>query len=443
MQPRKRLSTTQSKPNSLENSRAAPTASSLALSRMGCLVLFACSVVVFGVNLPAQVAFLHRLFQAAPALRIKADSAGSLQVLGVSEDGYVIFTTILLVAAALASFLVSGLILWRKADDRVALLGAAMLLSVGVVGPIILTGAFGAVVSPWPWHLLSQGLMFIAALSFPLFFLVFPSGSFVPRWTRWLLVGILPLAFVSAFFPDVVWLSLVRSAALVGFSVCLIVAQMYRYVRVSSPIQRQQTKWVSLGVIGGLVLNSLGTLSLWFLPSLHLTAATHDLLFIPLTAFLVLLGPFYVGMAITRSRLWSIDLIIRRTLIYGLLTATLLVVYLVLVFGGQYLLTSLLGPNNNVVLVVSTLIVAALFQPLRRRVQQVVDRRFYRSRYDATLILAEFSERLRQEVDLDQLCAHVLSVVQQAMQPSSLSLWLCPRKPQAKPEQPEEKPLLP
>jgi hypothetical protein len=176
-----------------------------------------------------------------------------------------------------------------------------------------------------------------------------------------------------------------------------------------------------------------------FLSSLHLTPATHALFFTPVTAFLVLLGPFYVGMAITRSRLWSIDLIIRRTLIYGLLTATLLVVYLVLVFGGQSLLASLLGPSNDVVLIISTLIVAALFQPLRRRVQQMVDRRFYRSRYDATQILADFGETLRQEVDLDQLCTHMLAVVQQTMQPSSLSLWLCPRKPQEKLQQPEEK----
>ncbi len=144
-------------------------------------------------------------------------------------------------------------------------------------------------------------------------------------------------------------------------------------------------------------------------------------------------------MAITRSHLWSIDLIIRRTLIYGLLTASLLGLYLLLVFGGQYLLASFFGPGNDVVLVVSTLIVAALFQPLLKLVQQLVDRRFYRSKYDATQILAGFSETLHQEVDLNQLCAQLLAAVQQTMQPTSLSLWLRPRKPQEKLEQPGEK----
>src|SRR6266700_4046003 len=229
------------------------------------------------------------------------------------------------------------------------------------------------------------------------------------------------------------------SVALVGISLCLVVAQVYRYRHISSAIQRQQTKWVSFGVIGGLVINSLGIVSLWFLSSLHFATTTHAFFFTPVTTFLVLLGPVYVGMAITRSHLWSIDLIIRRTLIYGLLTASLLGLYLLLVFGSQYLLASFFGSSNDVVLVVSTLIVAALFEPLRQRVQQMVDRRFYRSKYDATQILADFSETLHQEVDLDQLCVQLLAAVQQTMQPTSLSLWLRPRNPQEKLEQPGKK----
>ena len=122
-----------------------------------------------------------------------------------------------------------------------------------------------------------------------------------------------------------------------------------------------------------------------------------------------------------------------------MLTASLLVVYLGFVFGGQYLLASLFGPNNAVVLVVSTLIVAALFQPLRWHVQQMVDRRFYRSKYDAAQVLASFSETLRQEVNLDQLYEQLLMVVCETVQPAHLSLWLRPRKPPEKPERPVEK----
>jgi hypothetical protein len=100
----------------------------------------------------------------------------------------------------------------------------------------------------------------------------------------------------------------------------------------------------------------------------------------------------------------------------------------VLVAGGQYLLASFLGPSNSVVLVVSTLIVAGLFQPLRQRIQQLIDRRFYRRKYDAQKTLAAFSTVLRQEVDLDQLREQLLAVVEETMQPAHLSLWIRPLK---------------
>jgi hypothetical protein len=141
--------------------------------------------------------------------------------------------------------------------------------------------------------------------------------------------------------------------------------------------------------------------------------------------------PIALGIAILRYRLWDIDIIINRTLVYGLLTATLLVVYLALVFAGQVLLSSLLGPNNGVVLVGSTLVVAALFQPLRHRIQQLIDRRFYRRKYDAQKTLAAFSTILQGEVDLDQLREQLLAVVEETMQPAHLSLWIRPLKQQA------------
>jgi len=133
-----------------------------------------------------------------------------------------------------------------------------------------------------------------------------------------------------------------------------------------------------------------------------------------------------------RSRLWDIDVLINRTLVYGLLTASLLAVYLVLVFAGQTLLSSLFGHNNDLVLVGSTLIVAALFQPLRHRIQQVIDRRFYRRKYDAQKTLAAFSATLRGEVNLEQLHEHLIAVVQETMQPAHVSLWLRTPQPPAK-----------
>jgi hypothetical protein len=195
-------------------------------------------------------------------------------------------------------------------------------------------------------------------------------------------------------------------------------------------IERQQLKWFTYGLAISILMLIIILIAVFTTPS----GGPSTLFYLAVVCI-----PISAGIAMLRYRLYDIDVLINRTLVYGLLTATLLVVYLVLVFGGQHLLASLLGPNNAVVLVVSTLIVAALFQPLHRRVQQLVDRRFYRSKYDAAQVVARFNETLRQEVNLDQLCAQLLTIVQETVQPTHLSLWLRPRKPSGKPEQPAEK----
>jgi hypothetical protein len=415
--------------DSLGNRKTDWSRFSLLFARVGCIVVFACSVVVFVVNLPTQVGFLRTLFQAtlSPAGPLSTDFARTLQALGLSASSYVVLNMVLLVAAALASFLISGIILWRRADDWVALLGAAMLLSVGVVGPTLLTEAFEALVPAW--GLLTQCLMIIAGLSFFLFFLLFPSGHFVPRWTPWLLTVLLPLVLWYTFLPRVLFSSallVVRPATLVGMSFCLVLAQVYRYRSDSNVIQRQQTKWVVFGVIGGLVITSLGNSALLLILSLRFATAAYSFLSFPVTTFLVLLGPFYVGMAITRARLWDIDVIINRTLVYGTLTATLALLYVGLVFALQFLLRGILNQTSTPAIVLSTLAIYVLFQPLRHRIQLLIDRRFYRRKYDAVKTVAAFNATLRQEVDLEQLREHLLAVVQETVQPAHISLWLRP-----------------
>jgi hypothetical protein len=139
-----------------------------------------------------------------------------------------------------------------------------------------------------------------------------------------------------------------------------------------------------------------------------------------------------VGIAILRYRLYDIDIIVNRTLVYGSLTVMLVLVYVGCVVGLQYILRALTGQESHLAVVASTLTIAALFNPLRRRVQAVVDRLFYRRKYDAAKTLEEFSAKLRNETDMDALNSELLSTVRETVQPEHASLWL--REPERKVE---------
>ena len=152
----------------------------------------------------------------------------------------------------------------------------------------------------------------------------------------------------------------------------------------------------------------------------------------------VLLIPLSIGVAVLRARLFDIDLVINRTLVYGSLTALLIAFY----FGGvattQTIFRALTGQEEQpqLAIVVSTLVIAALFNPLRRRIQSFIDRRFYRRKYDARQTLEAFSAKLREETDLDALNAELVGVVRETMQPAYVSLWLRPDTASKKDEVP-------
>jgi len=182
-------------------------------------------------------------------------------------------------------------------------------------------------------------------------------------------------------------------------------------------VERQQLKWFvyAASLMGGgfaasfLFSSDLANSIVWFLGIL---------------GFMVL--PVTTGIAILKYRLYDIDLLINRTLVYGTLTALLLLVYLGGVVSLQYVFRALTGQESTLAVVASTLAIAALFSPLRRRVQAFVDRRFYRRKYDAAKTLAAFGSRLRDETDLDALREDVVRVAKNTMQPAHVPLWLRP-----------------
>ena len=201
------------------------------------------------------------------------------------------------------------------------------------------------------------------------------------------------------------------------------VSLVLRYRR-SGGEEREQIKWIAFAA---LVLG-LGSSSV-VIPSIVLSTDPLWMNLLEDAEALALAGvPVAVGIAILRYRLYEIDTIINRTLVYGSLTATLAVVYFGGVAATQAIFRTLTGQQEQpqLAIVVSTLLIAALFAPLRRRIQGFIDRRFYRRKYDARKTLEDFSAKLRDEIDLDALSDDLTSVVRETMQPAHVSLWLRP-----------------
>jgi hypothetical protein len=222
-----------------------------------------------------------------------------------------------------------------------------------------------------------------------------------------------PLAEVAA---TLFWYSSMVILAMLFVSGGSLVLRLRR----SSGEERQQLKWVvySVALLAFVIPSTI--LVIIILPSLEDVRVFFAVMF-PLV-------PISVGMAILRYRLYDIDLLINRTLVYGSLTAMLAAVY----FGGvattQAISRALAGQEQQpqLAIVVSTLVIAALFNPLRRRIQSFIDRRFYRSKYDAAKTLEAFSTKLRDETDLDALTDDLVGIVRETMQPAHVSLWLRP-----------------
>ena len=294
----------------------------------------------------------------------------------------------------------------------------------------------------WNWLLLIFPLLYIP--------LLFPNGR--PPTPRWRWVSVAAIAWATLFVllatlsqqihtnttPDILFdnpigvlgedtvqrLVGVWIVGLLALAVACAVALFVRYRR-ANETEREQIKWllyacaVFLVVYVGGVLRSVGTASLG--------GYIWEVLF----GLSVITLPAAIGIAVLKYRLYDIDLLINRTLVYASLTAMLALVYVGGVTGLQAALRALTGQESTLAIVASTLAIAALFNPLRRRVQSFVDRRFYRRKYDAAKTLAAFSSRLRDETDLNALGADLVGVARVTVQPQYVSLWL---RPDAEPE---------
>ena len=303
-----------------------------------------------------------------------------------------------------------------------------------------------------------EGLVWLAAvLSGPIVFavfalvlLLFPEGRLLSR--RWRLVIWLDLIaavclLAWAFEPGPLEnLGLVRlanpfgverlaallgSLGIVGLLMTLAVAvaggiSLVVRFRRARGVERQQLKWFAFSGVVFCVVFAIGPV-LWYLPSSPGTEWIWTVLFL-LGASTI---PVAVGIAIMRYRLYEIDLLINRTLVYGALTVSLAAVYFASVATTQAVFRAFTGQEQQpqLAIVFSTLAIAALFNPLRGRIQSFIDRRFFRSKYDATKTLEAFSDKLRDQTDLEALNGNLVGVVTETMQPAHVSLWLRPDTP--------------
>jgi signal transduction histidine kinase len=393
----------------------------LLLARGIWIVLVALTLAIFFASLPVFLAQLQTPCAGTPCAydQFSPAQVGALKRIGLSLGDYALYTVALTLASVVLCLVISILIIWRRSDDRMALLVALMLVT---FGPIIATSSVP--VGPSPWQVPNECLTFLALALLAIVFLLFPSGQFVPSWTRWLFVvflaGLIPTAFLAPVMPKTLVDELGYLVSLAE-TVALTFIQLYRYRRVSSPMQRQQTKWVVFGfAVPAIIYGSEYVLDLIF-P----VVASPDSLYMPasaaVNAFLPLFIPLSFGFAMLRYRLWEIDVLINRTLVYGTLTAIVVGVYVLVV---SILSTLLHTFGNFLISLLATGLVAVLFQPLRARLQRGVNRLMYGERDDPYAVLSRMGSRLEATLAPEAILPTIVETVAQALKLPSVAIAL-------------------
>jgi signal transduction histidine kinase len=364
-------------------------------------------------SIPTSLASLYVLCTDAPATcssngRITPDYLRALQSLGLSLDVFATYEVALLIVFAVVYTAIGTVLFWRKSDDRMALFASLTLVTFPAAFNV---GALGTLPSAWWWP--SQFVILLGNSSLFLFFYLFPTGRFVPRWTRWLWIAVFVFWAVNGFFPFLPFRSsLIRNVLFLGFVGSIPVAQIYRYWRVSNTEQRQQTKWVvfgiSIGFGGFLALHILAAL----FPSLLPPGPLVDLIMGTAQFLFLLFVPLSIGVAILRSRLFDIDSIINRTLVYGILTVSVVSLYVLVV---SYLGALFRSSDNLLISLVATGLIAVLFQPLRAFLQRGVNRLLYGQRDEPYTVITHLSQRLEATLAPDVVLSTIVETVAQAL----------------------------
>ncbi|GAC1567111.1 MAG: hypothetical protein NVS3B14_12140 [Ktedonobacteraceae bacterium] len=415
----------------------------LILVRAVWAILVIMSLGIFTVALPARFEQLQQVaLQGERALQ-QSSHVGEFMLLKavLSVNFYPIAILVLEIALMFGLTLAAIAIFLRKSSGRMAVFASMTLVTFGAM----MSPALDALVAAHPlWRFPVSLLQAIGLECALLLYYLSPDARFIPRWTRLLAIVWTVWQIVSLMFPDAPFnilnsrahVRLPSSWPIFWFLVVTcwfssgMFAQVYRYRRVSSLVERQQTKWVIIGVtpaLVGYIAFELPRLTLPALSQPGVPNLLYSMIGVPLYLACALVIPLCIVFSILRYHLWDVDVIINRAMVYSTLTATLALLYVASIIVLQYLLRGLTG-GNQLAVAGSTLAITALFQPLSHRIQKVIDRRFYRRKYNAAQIIAAFSTRLQQrdDVDLTTLTNDLLAVVEETMQPAHLYLWLRP-----------------
>jgi signal transduction histidine kinase len=326
-------------------------------------------------------------------------------------------TTILLIAATSVWFVVALVLFWRKFSDRFILLfSLALVLTGGIFFPPVPLVLWGD--GAWWLPIFFLGVLAVVMLSFVY---AFPDGRFVPGFTRWLALGwvaasLVPIPIFLAVYHGYWWVSLPYTLVRITFYCSLALAMLYRYRRRATPLQRQQIKWVVFAatiVVGAVSVINLGLNVLpSYFPALSVSPQLHHLASALGIYLLPVLIPLSIGVALLRYQLWDIDLLINRTLVYGVLTLSTVALYVLIVVG----LGALLQVQGNLGLaLLATGLAAVLFQPLRTRLQRAVNHLTYGERDDPYRVISRLGQRLEAVLAPEDVLPTIVETIAQAL----------------------------
>lgn len=413
------------------------TGSRLLLARLGWVItagLFLLALVVIAPNHPRQMLF-------DPLIE------DSYQLLAELMDyrAYIRYLLFLRYLVAGFFFLVAVFIFWRKSNDWLAMLTSTAMICLPYI--ILFSGILYETTNQYEsenWLMIVDGtITAIGFLSIPLLLFYFPDGHLVPHRLRKPVIGLFILLTIMVLIPqglDLPWTGDIWSeiswfVVFVIFSLLILLGifgQFFRYLRVSTPAQRQQTKWIVFALLANLLW--VGFVALRAGDSLRFQAASiYGLFELHATLVVVALIPISLAISLLRYHLYDIDLIIRRTIIYGTLTLILGTIYLTTIIVLQDFVRIQTGGDSPLVIVISTLGIATLFNPLRTRIQNFIDRRFYRQKYDAQRAIERFTSLSQSEFDQKRLAGELIRLIEETIHPEQTSLWLINTKSNTQP----------